>query len=77
MLYKTEDVFRNTQDTNPEKRSKTDVERVVLEFGYQFDRQWQVEIELEYEHGGTGAALEYDGFEEFGEFEKVDRLISK
>ncbi|MEH6385017.1 MAG: hypothetical protein V7780_10455 [Colwellia sp.] len=69
VLYKTEDVFRNTQDTNPEKRSKTDVERVVLEFGYQFDRQWQVEIELEYEHGGTGAALEYDGFEEFGEFE--------
>jgi hypothetical protein len=69
VLYKTEDVFRNTQDTKPEKRSKTDVERVVLEFGYQFDRQWQVEIELEYEHGGTGAALEYDGFEEFGEFE--------
>jgi hypothetical protein len=69
VLYKTEDVFRNTQDTKPEKRSKTDVERVVLEFGYQFDRQWQVEIELEYEHGGTGATLEYDGFEEFGEFE--------
>ncbi|MBA6339215.1 hypothetical protein H4J57_18660 [Colwellia sp. BRX8-7] len=69
VLYKTEDVFRNTQDTQPQKRSITDVERVVLEFGYRFDPQWQVEIELEYEHGGTGAALEYDGFEEFGEFE--------
>jgi hypothetical protein len=69
VLYKTEDVFRNTQDTNPERRSKTDVERVVLEFGYKFDAHWDVEIELEYEHGGTGAALEYDGFEEFGEFE--------
>jgi hypothetical protein len=69
VLYKTEDVFRNTQDINPEQRSKTDVERVVLEFGYKFDYQWDVEIELEYEHGGTGAALEYDGFEEFGEFE--------
>jgi hypothetical protein len=69
MLYKTSDVFRNTQDTSPESRSTTDLERVVLEIGYHFDPQWQVEVELEYEHGGTGVALEYDGFEEFGEFE--------
>lgn len=69
VLYKSEEVYRNIQDTTPERRATTDLERVVLEFVYDFDAKWQVEIELEYEHGGTGATLEYDGFEEFGEFE--------
>ena len=69
VLYKSEEVYRNIQDTSPERRATTDLERVVLEFVYDFDAKWQVEIELEYEHGGTGASLEYDGFEEFGEFE--------
>jgi len=69
LLYKSEDVYRNIQDTNPERRATTDLERVVLEYVYDFDEKWQVEVEIEYEHGGTGAALEYDGFEEFGEFE--------
>lgn len=69
VLYKSEDVYQNIQDTNPERRASTDLERVVLEFVYDFDPKWQVEIELEYEHGGTGTTLEYDGFEEFGEFE--------
>lgn len=69
MRYKNEEIFRNTQDLDPTRRSSTDLERVVLEFVYDFDAKWQVELELEYEHGGTGSALEYDGFEEFGEFE--------
>jgi len=69
LLYKSEQVFRNTQDIEPKRRAKTDLERVVLEYVYNFDQHWQVEAEFEYEHGGTGAALEYDGFEEFGEFE--------
>lgn len=69
LLYKSEDQYRNIQDTNPERRATTDLERVVLEFVDDVDARWQIEMELEYEHGGTGAALEYDGFEEFGEFE--------
>jgi len=69
LLYKNEDVYRNIQDTSPERKATTDLERVVLEFVYDFDAKWQVEVEIEYEHGGTGASLEYDGFEEFGEFE--------
>ena len=69
LLYKSEEIFRNTQDTDPDRRAKSDLERVVIELGYDFDSQWEIELELEYEHGGTGAALEYDGFEEFGEFE--------
>ncbi len=69
VLYKSEDVYRNIQDTTPERRATTDLERAVLEFVYNYDSQWQIEVELEYEHGGIGATLEYDGFEEFGEFE--------
>lgn len=69
VLYKSEDVYRNIQDTNPERRATTDLERVVLEFVYDYDPQWQIEIELEYEHGGVGSTLEYDGFDEAGEFE--------
>ncbi|TWX69952.1 hypothetical protein [Colwellia sp. C1TZA3] len=69
VLYNSEEVYSNIQDTKPERRNTTDLERVVLEFIYDFDSQWQMEVELEYEHGGTGATLEYDGFEEFGEFE--------
>ena len=69
ILYKSEEVFRNIQDTSPERRAKTDVERVVFEYVYDIDDKWQVEAEIEYEHGGSGATLEYDGFEEFGEFE--------
>lgn len=69
VLYKNEEVYRNIQDTNPYRKATTDLERVVLEFVYDFDAKWQVEVELEYEHGGVGSTLEYDGFEEFGEFE--------
>ncbi|SEL45407.1 hypothetical protein SAMN05216262_11150 [Colwellia chukchiensis] len=67
--YKSEQVFRNTQDLEPNRRASTDLERVVLEIAYDFTPKWQLEFELEYEHGGTGVTLEYDGFEEFGEFE--------
>lgn len=69
ILYKNEEIFRNIQDVSPEKRTKTDVERVVFEYVYDINEKWQIETEIEYEHGGTGSAIEYDGFEEFGEFE--------
>ena len=53
VLYKSEEVYRNIQDSDPERKASTDLERVVLEFVYDFDAKWQVEIELEYEHGGV------------------------
>ncbi|SHH29697.1 hypothetical protein [Ferrimonas marina] len=62
-------IYQNTQDTEGNRRTLADLERVVTEFGYRFNEHWKVEVEIEYEHGGTGATLEYDGFEEFGEFE--------
>ncbi|WP_028771598.1 hypothetical protein [Shewanella waksmanii] len=67
--YTSDEYYENVQDTTPERRGRFDLERIVTEFGYQFNDQWDMEVEIEYEHGGTGAALEYDGFDEFGEFE--------
>ena len=67
--YRSEEIFSNVQDTDPERRSKVDIERLVAEFKYNFDPKWSVEFEVEFEHGGTGSTMEYDGFEEFGEFE--------
>lgn len=69
MNFTSDEYFENVQDTNPERRNRFDLERIVTEFGYQFTDEWDMEIEIEYEHGGTGASLEYDGFDEFGEFE--------
>ena len=69
VLYKSEEIFANTQDRAPRRQASTDLERIVLEFVYDFSDKWQIETEIEFEHGGTGSALEYDGFEEFGEFE--------
>jgi hypothetical protein len=67
--FTDDEYFENVQDTSPERRSRFDLERIVTEFGYQFTDEWSMEVEIEYEHGGTGASLEYDGFDEFGEFE--------
>lgn len=69
LLYSNDEVFENVQDITPDRRATVDLERVVTEFEYQINSQWQIEFELEYEHGGTGSTLEYDGFDEFGEFE--------
>ncbi|MFT5234921.1 MAG: hypothetical protein ACI90A_000283 [Shewanella sp.] len=67
--YTSDEYYENVQDTSPERRGRFDLERIVTEFGYQFNDEWDMEVEIEYEHGGTGASLEYDGFDEFGEFE--------
>ncbi|WP_434927037.1 hypothetical protein [Shewanella sp. HL-SH2] len=67
--YTSDEYFDNVQDTTPERRNRFDLERIVTEFGYQFTDEWSMEVEIEYEHGGTGTSLEYDGFDEFGEFE--------
>jgi len=67
--YRSVEVFKNVQDISPERRAQVDLERLVAEFEYRFSDKWKVEFEVEFEHGGTGSTLEYDGFEEFGEFE--------
>ena len=63
------DYFKNAQDVNPRQRREIDLERVVFEPSFRFDREWSMEAEIEIEHGGVGTSMELDGFEEFGEFE--------
>lgn len=45
-----------------------DVQRFVLEFTQDLAPDLGFEVEIEFEHGGTGAAMELE-YEEFGEFE--------
>lgn len=56
-------------DTDPMRRNAIDLARVVFEPEYHFSDYLKLEIEIEFEHGGTGSAMEFDQFEEFGEFE--------
>lgn len=53
----------------PDSRSELDITRFVLEFESRLSEKISFEAEIEFEHGGAGAAMELD-FEEFGEFEQ-------
>ena len=55
--------------TDSTKRNAIDNERFVLELGYAWTDRIKLNAEVEFEHGGTGTAVEFDRFEEFGEFE--------
>ncbi|HAG92331.1 MAG TPA: hypothetical protein DCL41_10680 [Bdellovibrionales bacterium] len=66
--------FKTVQDLTPESRRTLDLKEIEAEIEFLFDENNELEIELEYEHGGTGSSLEHDNFEEFGEFEnEVER----
>ena len=66
--FSTYDYLENVQ-SDPETRSKVDMERFVLITRYMISDTITVVSELEYEHGGTGSTMEYDRIEEMGEFE--------
>lgn len=57
-------------ETDPDRRSAFDAERLNLYLGYHFNDKIEFKSEIEYEHGGTGATMEFDVLEEFGEFEQ-------
>lgn len=60
--------------TFPGKRATIDLERFVLEPAYRVSPKLRLAAEIEFEHGGTGADVEFDRFEEFGEFEyEIDK----
>jgi hypothetical protein len=56
--------------TDPQRRATVDIERVAIEPSYQLSDRIRLEGEIEFEHGGTGASMEFDKFEEFGEYEQ-------
>lgn len=51
------------------RRAAIDVERFVVSPKYRINDTIRLEAEIEFEHGGTGSTMEFDKFEEFGEFE--------
>lgn len=56
-------------DTDESRRDSLDLERFVLGLNYRLSDDLSGHAEIELEHGGTGSTLEFDRFEEFGEFE--------
>ena len=66
--YQTYDYLPNYQ-SKPEARSKVDLERFVLSPRFIVSDNVKIVSEIEFEHGGTGATMEYDTLDEFGEFE--------
>ena len=56
-------------ELDPGRRAAIDVERFVIAPKYRINDMIRLESELEFEHGGTGSTMEFDKFEEFGEFE--------
>ncbi len=56
-------------ELDPGRRAAIDVERFVIAPKYRINDTILLESELEFEHGGTGSTMEFDKFEEFGEFE--------
>ena len=57
-------------DTDLSMKDKFDPERLNLYLEYQFNDKLSFKSEIEFEHGGTGATMEYDNQEEFGEIEQ-------
>ncbi|MBI1224213.1 MAG: autotransporter outer membrane beta-barrel domain-containing protein [Bacteroidetes bacterium] len=55
--------------TDTVKRNAIDNEKLVFELNYQRSERLRFNSEIEFEHGGTGVSVEFDRFEEFGEFE--------
>lgn len=49
-------------------RAIVDLQRFVLGLGYDFDESLTFQVEIEFEHGGAGGAMELE-YEEFGEYE--------
>jgi hypothetical protein len=55
--------------TDPDRRNAVDLERINMYMKYRFTDKITLKTEFEIEHGGTGATMELDKFEEFGEYE--------
>lgn len=68
--YGVVNYFAFDWDTDPARRNAIDLERLVVYPTYRFTAKLLAKAEVEFEHGGTGATLEFDVFEEFGEFEQ-------
>jgi hypothetical protein len=62
------DRYNYTNGAQPDKRSLIGMPRTVFSFDYKFRNDLIFSTELEFEHGGTGSAMELE-YEEAGEYE--------
>jgi len=62
------DRYNYGDGAQPDKRSSIGLPRVVFSFDYKFRNDLIFSTELEFEHGGTGSAMELE-YEEAGEYE--------
>lgn len=56
-------------DLNRYQKNQIDAEKFALYLNYKFNDWLKLSTEFEYEHGGTGATMEFDALEEAGEYE--------
>lgn len=63
------DTFKTVQNLNPYTKREVDPTEFSLEGKLYLTNSSAIEFEVEFEHGGAGSAMEFDNFEEFGEFE--------
>ena len=54
---------------NDPSHGRFDIPHAVIYLGYNFGKGWSLGTEIEFEHGGTGSAIEYEA-EEAIEFEQ-------
>ncbi len=62
------DRYNNPDGSPKDSRAYIDMPRLVFEFNYKFRKDIELVSEIEFEHGGTGVALELE-YEEMGEYE--------
>ncbi len=62
------DRYNPPEGAPKENRSQIGIPRLILELDYKFTDNLEFATEIEFEHGGTGSALELE-FEEMGEYE--------
>jgi hypothetical protein len=67
--YAVANYYRFDWQTDPRRRNTIDLERLAVEPSYLVNDWLRFDAEIEFEHGGTGVTVEFDPFEEFGEFE--------
>lgn len=69
IVFGQRETFKSVQNLEPFVRREMDLAEIAFEGEYEISPTAEIEFEIEIEHGGVGSAIEFDPFEEFGEFE--------
>lgn len=70
MTFTQSETFRSVANLEPYVKKTLDLNEFAFEGTYKLSDHSKIEFEVEFEHGGVGSTMEYDPFEEFGEFEQ-------